>query len=337
MSVNAPVFGSGLRGNFPRLPRGTIPNGSIVGEDERILLTRALLAQFNPPNLLLPPGPDEPEPDPDAAAPEPPCPLLQVLLPCAAATVLVVSRMFLRDGANDTVWIEAVPDAMRGHKLAHIPRVRTGIGGTAFLVTPRHVVTAAHVVDRRARPRAAFIFDYHGDRLRQPGGGLPLRYEFPRANVYFAAEQAAPAATAAKPASDDIALIELDRAPGRTPIPLAATGALAKDDEVALIGHARQQPLTLTTAACEAGPVPRVFEFDQRLIRTNVDCFQGNSGSPLLNRQGHALGIHINAHSGDVDALGNAVRLEETVPVATAIRLHLIAAELAQAGATFGT
>lgn len=326
---------SGLRSRFPRIPRSMLPNGVLVREESRILVS-AMDGVASPPADNLPLSTGAPG-DSTGLPPDKPCPLLQTLLPCAAATALVVSGKFLIPTATG-YWIEAVTDSMHSLQLPNLPRVRTGIEGTAFLVSAQHVVTAAHVVDRRAQGRAAFIFDYrHNVSLREAGDGLPRRYEFPRENVFCVDTENWKSAATQAPVSDDLILFQLDRPSGRTPITIAPLDALEKFQEVALAGYARQQPLTLITAACSGAPTPRVLEFDSRLIRTNVDTFQGNSGSPLLNRNGQALGVHINAHSGDIDASGNALRVDEDIPVAVAIRLRIIADQLQQVGATFAT
>lgn len=301
-------------------------NAHIVGNDDRVLLDVSLSTRDWPPKA----GP--PVPDPRV---EPDCPQITLLSARAPAIAAVLPRKFLNP-VEGGYWTASIEDSLRDSRFATLPSLRDGMRGTAFLAGPRHLVTAAHVAGRAALSRLAFVFDFRIDRFRPAGDGLPDRYFFPADTVFHArADQLLPVDPLPRN-GDDIVLIELDRDTGRATLPLAPGASLAIDTEVAMIGHARQQPLTLITAACSSRPHPRVFDFDARVIRTNIDAFQGNSGSPLLDRQGRALGMHVNALSNEsvvgMDGARIHLRLDEGRAVSIACRLTPIVAALRALG-----
>ena len=319
-------FDQRLSAEFRRVLRIEGIDAHIVGNDDRLLLDGSLRAVEWPPKAV------PPAPDPRV---EPGCPRMAVLSARVQAIAAVLPRKFLKrvDGGY---WAASVGDSLHDSRFATVPSLRDSARGTAFLVGARHLITAAHVAGRDALPRLAFVFGYCIDNFRPAGDGLPDRFFFPDENVFFSREPEPEAAVPPPRNGDDIALIELDRDTARTPIPLAPSAALVKDAEVAMIGHARLQPVTLITAACSSRPQPRVFDFDARVIRTNIDAFQGNSGSPLLDRQGRALGMHVNALSNESAVGGNNirsnVRLDEGRAVSIAGRLTPIVAALRALG-----
>lgn len=75
---------------------------------------------------------------------------------------------------------------------------------------------------------------------------------------------------------------------------------------------------------------------DARVIRTGIDAFQGNSSSPLLNWQGRALGMHVNALSNESivgkDATRSPLLLDEGQAVSIAGRLTPVVAALRALG-----
>ncbi|GMV31469.1 MAG: hypothetical protein AMXMBFR59_35940 [Rhodanobacteraceae bacterium] len=319
-------FDQRLSAGFLRIRRLEGLNAHIVGNDDRVLLDASLSTRDWPPKA----GP--PVPDPRV---EPDCPRIALLSARAPAIAAVLPRKFLNP-VEGGYWTASVEDSLRDSRFATLPSLRDGMRGTAFLAGPQHLVTAAHVAAQTALSRLAFVFDFRIDRFRPAGSGLPDRYFFPADTVFHAREDQFLAAESLPRNGDDIVLIELDRDTGRPALPLAPSTALIRDAEVAMIGHARQQPVTLITAACSSRPSPRVFDFDARVIRTNIDAFQGNSGSPLLDRQGRALGMHVNALSNESvvgrGGIRTHLRLDEGQAVSIAGRLTPIVAALRALG-----
>lgn len=244
-----------------------------------------------------------------------------------AATALVVRRHALMPRPGG-FWIEALPRTLLsrgGGALAGIAG-----SGTAFLVTPRHVVTAAHVIDRSWIAKAAFVLDFVPACLRLPEGGLPLRYEFTEDAVLFGAGLVDPDLVAQR---DDIRVVELAQPARRTGIAVAPLDAIALGQPVAMLGCARMEPVSIAAATGGASS-SRVLWFDERLVKTGVRAFQGNSGSPLLDACGDVLGVHIGmVPDGPIRNRAIPAGTEPGITAAAAIRLRRIRATLARIGA----
>lgn len=211
------------------------------------------------------------------------------------AVALVITANSVHEGPNNKVWIEAVPERMRYTAFSKVPRVRAGIHGGAFLVADggprnRRLITALHVVDELALERAAFIFGFSADKLRAANEFLPQRYEFDKSCV-FKGESLIP--IQGKGTRDKLAVITLDRYIDDPGLQIVVTDEVAPEMEVALVGHARMQPLTLTIRTDSTTPYPQIQELSPTSIITNVDAFQGSSGSPLMSLQAQVLGVHV--------------------------------------------
>lgn len=314
--LDLPRINAGFRSRF--LPRRRLPglrgnDRYIVGKDNRLLVSDSPLVESSAVLRF----------DQERIAP---------FRTAIQATALVISRNALRPTRDGKLWIGAIPERMQGTQYDDVPRVRAGIRGTAFLVTDSHLVTALHVVDRSALSRAAFVFGYNADTLCDASADLPRRYEFEQANVFFGKDLfAADDGTA----SDDLAIVELDRRSGRSPLAIAALDELVLNQEVALAGHARLQPLTLTLDIDRKPPLPGVFRFDDRIVYSTIDAFQGNSGSALLDMRGDVLGVHVDIEAEDYDdATSQAARYPDDFAAAAAVRMRVVGARLAEIGAT---
>ncbi|HSX59002.1 MAG TPA: serine protease [Tahibacter sp.] len=250
---------------------------------------------------------------------------------CLAATALVV-RTHALIPCPAGFWLEALPSAAGSDAVERLPSIAGGIG-TAFLVTPQHMVTAAHAIDEYWIGSSAFVFDLHAGCLRQPEDDLPLRYEVPAYNVAFGST-VSEHTTARR--SDDIAIVTLKEPTSRLGVVIANLNRLVAHQEVAMIGCARMQPLTIV-AQTEQGPAPFVHSFTEDIIRTNVDSFQGNSGSPLLDAQGHVLGVHVGITGDGRDNGSKSSPDGSGVAVASAVRVRVIGDRLAKIGAAILT
>lgn len=246
---------------------------------------------------------------------------------CIAATAFVVRRKSLIP-CPAGFWIEALPRTLMSRS-GGMPAVAGA--GTAFLVTPQHFVTAAHVIDHHWVANAAFVFDFHAACLRQPEGNLPLRYEIAASSVAFGAAIVGPEAALR---GDDVTVVALKQPTSRTGIAIAKFDALDLAQSVAMVGCARLQPMTVVTALDDERPA-RVLSFDARIVQTNIDAFQGNSGSALLDASGDALGVHVGISTGDDgDVHGTPSNANDhDVAVASAVRLRVIRDVLASIGA----
>jgi len=246
---------------------------------------------------------------------------------CIAATAFVVRRKSLIP-CPAGYWIEALPRTLMS---PHGGAPAVAGAGTAFLVTPQHFVTAAHVIDHHWVANAAFVFDFHAACLRPPEGSLPLRYEITASSVVFGAAIVGPNAALQ---GDDITVVALTQPTSRSGIAIAPFDTLDLAQSVAMVGCARLQPMTVVTAIDDERPA-RVLSFDARIVQTNIDAFQGNSGSALLDASGDALGVHVGISADDdVDVHGALSNREDNdIAVASAVRLRVIRDVLESIGA----
>ena len=151
-----------------------------------------------------------------------------------------------------------------------------GVLCSAFLISPNHLVTAAHCInaaDDKFGPALncediAFVFDH---RLNA-NGNLPAQYS--QDQIYFCKRVIAGKNTVD---SLDWRVIELDKTANREPLPL-----LTKLPEnlsslpIDLVGH----PMGLPLKASIRGSLRQV---DKRgYFLANIDAFEGNSGSPVI-------------------------------------------------------
>ena len=264
---------------------------------------------------------------------------LQPLLPAEFATAMIVSDAVLKFAEDGSRWLEAFPESMHLSAFVELPQVRSGIRGTGFLVTNRHLVTAAHVVDPATLDRAAFVFGVNAsDLLPATDDGLPERFRIPAERVYYGKNIFVPGPVLAV---DDIVVIELDskispddKQPKLVPLAIAALDSLQGEQEVALVGHARLQPLTITAAKAASDNLPHVLSLGPRVIHTNIDSFQGNSGSALLDMAGDVLGVQMVIYGGDENSDSETIHVEATSLVASAVRMRVIGDYLKEIGAT---
>jgi hypothetical protein len=76
---------------------------------------------------------------------------------------------------------------------------------------------------------------------------------------------------------EDYAIIELDREVlDREPVRLNLDSIARKDDRLLIMGHPMGLPLKVASNA-------RVIKNGKKFFATNLDSFQGNSGSPVFN------------------------------------------------------
>ncbi|MEL6429581.1 MAG: protein-arginine deiminase family protein [Planctomycetota bacterium] len=196
-----------------------------------------------------------------------------------------------------------------------------GAKGTAFLVGPDLVATAAHCVEPDALHRKRFVFGYvvdplDGARLRLPVDDIyaGIRIEERRFERYGA----------------DWAVVRLDRVvEGRAALRLRASGRARKDAPVYVIGHPIGLPMKVA-----GGATIRENDHDDYFV-ANLDTYGGSSGSPVFDAESHEVeGILVRGEQ-DFAPLGNCYaslvcpvqgcRGEDCariLPVADAVRSH---------------
>ncbi len=156
--------------------------------------------------------------------------------------------------------------------------------GSGVLVSPTQVFTAAHVVQ---------VAD--------------------RVEVVFPSGERVPARVVSSRAMQDVALLELARAPaGATPVPLGDSDSVEVGEEIFVVGAPFGVSHTLTVGHVSAKrSAPGLFGGlgTMDLLQTDAAINQGNSGGPMFNMRGEVIGIvsYIITESGGFQGLGFAV------------------------------
>ncbi|MBI4063282.1 MAG: trypsin-like peptidase domain-containing protein [Elusimicrobia bacterium] len=154
--------------------------------------------------------------------------------------------------------------------------------GSGFLVGPKLLVTADHVIESIPCPDLKVVFGFalsdKGGISRSWNGQVPLA----KKDVYSCSK------VRLRIRSDDhdlpdLALIELDRdVEGRKPLAINRAGTPEQDAPVVTLGHPHGLPLKVTGGEGDAKLVGALTEQMLTLI-SNLDVFGGSSGSPVIN------------------------------------------------------
>lgn len=144
---------------------------------------------------------------------------------------------------------------------------------TGFLVAPNVMATAGHCFqseDDCANKKIIF----NVDMTKQSARG----YSVSSRNVFSCSKILMTNYDPTRPDLEDYALIELDRVPRcRLPLKLNLTNKIADNENVFMIGHPFGMPLMLSPKGTITKNT-KEFQFT-----TNLDAFEGNSGSPVFN------------------------------------------------------
>lgn len=153
-------------------------------------------------------------------------------------------------------------------------------GCTAFLVSPKHIVTAGHCIsDHTCRNGLYYwFFDYH-----MPEEG---EFQVKRPREDFVSCKKVVKRIFSKTTGEDYALIELKKeVKDRAPLKFRKEGTASVGDELVIVGHPSGLPTKIADGA-------RVKEVNKHFFTANLDAFGGNSGSPVINtRTGEVEGI----------------------------------------------
>lgn len=209
----------------------------------------------------------------------------------------------------------------------------TGMAATAFLVNERHVVTAGHCVDARHVGDLTVVFRYLAkedwcDNLESDSPPYDLEpSQLARVDRILYCSTAA--------ATGDLAVLHLaDAVDPATAIPLelARRQSLHIGPGFSMIGHPRGLPCKAVVGQADPETWPRVWSFDARWVRTDVDALQKNSGSPLLDPLGRVVGVMSHLTGPHAARSGGTLALPESPVAAWCSRIDLIADLLADLG-----
>lgn len=171
---------------------------------------------------------------------------------------------------------------------------------TAFLISPTQVLTAGHCVyslagvennsskmnEKSMCEQMNFVFGLRKQRI--VAGGFHSLKE----NHYKCAKIEK---VISNPASVDFAIIKLDRpAVGRHVFALGDDQKIQRGDDVFMLGHPLGTALTYSTGTITS-------DFDETNLKSNLDAFGGNSGSPVINfKTNEVVGI-LTGGNGDFE------------------------------------
>ncbi len=209
----------------------------------------------------------------------------QLLKEISRSTAAMISPAFLK-AQGSTVLVNGKSFKDRG--LCEEERFRDQVAVancSGFLVAPNVLVTAGHCIKSEEQCAShRWVFDY---KMSAKGGAISV----PASNVYECEKILSREWNMIS--KQDFAVIELKKkVTDRKPLSFRRSGSVSVGDSVAAIGH----PSGLPTKITDGGVVRRLSGV---FFITNLDTYQGNSGSAVVNtKTGEVEGILVR---GDTD------------------------------------
>lgn len=191
-----------------------------------------------------------------------------VLVEYARATAAKVPNIFIRMMASEAV-LRGTTLQDRGicaqERFSHQNTTSTCSG---FLVSETLLVTAGHCIRSEADCKInRWVFDYRVESSEQ------VEVRVPRESVYSCKR----IVTRAYGDSEDYAVIELNRpVKDRRPLSIRRSGTADVGAPLVSIGYPSGLPVKIATGAT-------VRELRENYLVSNLDTFQGNSGSAVIN------------------------------------------------------
>jgi hypothetical protein len=208
----------------------------------------------------------------------------------SVAAVFPASRLDERAGGSFVLAASTMADRYDvdvGERFRDQPVAATG---TAFLIAPNLLATAAHVViTADAARRLVFVFGYTATAGR--------------ASTVFPASDVRMAQSIVLDRARDLAVVTLDRpVAGREPLALRSGRTVGDGEPLYLIGH----PIGLPAKLADNGVVLDNHGAD--FFETDLDAMACNSGSPVFSATGRdVVGVLTGAAYGLVSVGGKTV------------------------------
>lgn len=231
--------------------------------------------------------------------------------PFSGAVLLMTSKTFIVDeGDPDFVKLDFLAASGDGSFISLCPgqkfaeQATAGINCSGFLIAPDLLVTAGHCVvpygktEGRSTPTCD-DFIWIADFAYGADGKAPALERWPRRKIFECAEVIEGqnpdfSSTEFKPPvfGDDYALVRL-KTPVTDRAPLKMSSDFRIQNEIYILGYPLGLPQKL------AGPARVTDGNFAKFYATNLDAFMGNSGSPVLGRDGLVQGILVRGYPDD--------------------------------------
>lgn len=163
------------------------------------------------------------------------------------------------------------------------PRLTLATPATAFLVSPRHVMTAAHALPEQGVPDLVYAFGYGAASVHAASADAPARVVFPAEAIFGLRSVAWRILSVLE---GDAALIELDR---EVPAALAQPLVIASREPV--LGEAIAL-LGFPEGGALAHAEGQMLGYDETWLDHDVEAGPGWSGAPVLDARGEVLAVH---------------------------------------------
>jgi len=227
----------------------------------------------------------------------------------ASAVAMMVPNAYISDGPKgfkslDTNSLTETWGLCESERFSKMPSFNTGC--TGFLIAPDLVLTAGHCAVNTGEIRnesggfcAAFswVFDFQVAENGERDFFFffdDLIYECEK--IIHAVHDSEFTAQNKLIFRDDYALVRLKRKVPRTPVKLS-NQPVQVAEALSMIGHALGGPQVLSSG--------RVLSLENQFFRSNLDFFDGNSGSPVFNSRDEVVGILVRGYpDGLVESKG---------------------------------